>query len=85
MQIDLNEKSNQIPANECAIFSTDNMTELRMTLPEYVNGDSEWPTALRFLLAVFMRTRDPDFITEQLVWFDRFVEAEIENKLFGTQ
>jgi hypothetical protein len=77
--------SDQIPAGECAIFSVDNMAELRMLLPEHVNGgDGEMPGVVAFLLACFMRSRDPEFVVQQLAWLDR-LEAEIENELFGAQ
>jgi hypothetical protein len=73
--------SDQIPANECAIISTGNMTELQMLVPEHVNGNGQIPGVMAFLLACFMRARDPDFVTEQLAWIHQ-LEAEIENKLF---
>jgi hypothetical protein len=60
------------------------MTELQMLVPEYVNGDGEMPGVMAFLLACFMRARDPEFVAQQLAWFAR-LEAEIENELFGAQ
>jgi hypothetical protein len=88
MQIDLNgtsapEKGDRIPNNECAIVSTGNMTELKMLVPEYANG-SDMPGVVAFLLAVFMRSRDPEFVHEQLVWIQQ-LEAEIETQLFGAR
>jgi hypothetical protein len=74
----------QIPAYECALISTGNMTELQMLVPEYINGDGEMPGVVAFLLACFMRSRDPQFVCEQLVWIHQF-EAEIETQLFGSR
>jgi hypothetical protein len=82
MQIDLNGKGQRIPACECAIISTGNMTQLQMITPEHVNGDGEMPGVVAFLLACFMRSRDPQFVHEQLVWIHQ-LEAEIETQLFG--
>jgi hypothetical protein len=44
----------------------------------------QWRNAgvVAFLLACFMRSRDPQFVHEQLVWIHQ-LEAEIETQLFG--
>jgi hypothetical protein len=74
----------KVPRTECAIISANDMRELRMLVPERVDGDGEMPGVMAFMLACFMRSRDPGFVTEQLAWLHQ-LEIEIENQLFGTQ
>jgi hypothetical protein len=56
--------------NECAIVSTDNMTDIKMLLPDHRDG-VETPPVMAFLLACATRyRRDQNFVAEQIRWLD---------------
>jgi hypothetical protein len=56
--------------NECAIVSTDNMTDIKVLLPDLPDGVAV-PPVMAFLLACATRfRRDPNFVDEQIRWLD---------------
>jgi hypothetical protein len=72
-----------VPPSEAAIVTTGGMAELQMLVPDHAGDGEMMPAVMIFLLAVFMRARDPEFVAQQLAWFDQF-EAEIESRLSGS-
>jgi hypothetical protein len=57
-----------LPPNECALVSSNDMTELEIFAPDLPDG-KDMPRVLAFLLACFTRYhRDPNFVDEQISW-----------------
>jgi len=69
-----------IPPTEAALFTSGNMTELELVLPDM--GDSDLPEIAIFLVACAMRFHsDPDFVQEQLEWLVRAHDEEVDEGL----
>jgi len=54
---------------ECAIVSTDNMTQLNMLIPD-MPEDEKVPPLVIYLFACAVRyDKEPDFVEEMIDWF----------------
>jgi hypothetical protein len=55
--------------NECAIVSTDNMTQVNVLMPNF-EDDAKVPPLVIYLFACAVRyDKDPEFVQEMIEWF----------------
>lgn len=73
-----NEKGETIlPANEAALVTIDNMTDLSLLLPEDIDPNANVPPAVRFLTACMVRAEQEEgWAQEMVAWMDAQMEEE---------